>query len=503
MERTRVDLGIHSDATAAVFLGLLASAVRVLYCHLQAVPAFDPWRHLALIRNVRDGLGFSLFDGQPYIWYTPYWHAFCALFPESLSPEWIAAGMSIATVLLWYWWLRSPALRMPTPVATLASTVLALFGPLVSFTCHYGPESMALFLLVLALAASAWYPSAPTTIFVGIAAGIAVMTRINLALSLVLFWRLLKAPRRLAAFAAGFCVPVAIAWVTNGRVIASNPFVFVFDGIAVDATSFNTLTSIFLQGNTTVSDALLALHAKIMRSPEWLPVPQSPASYAPVVAVSTLVAATALSRQWHYLGAAAAGILYFGLLDRTHSGYFFRVFLGIIPVLAAGVAHFMASNGAARTGPALRAIVLALVLIGGAQHLVPSRTLPIDAVLPPNELITAESMMMNGGFYQPESVIYRYPNVRIIGLPLRERDFERFKACYPGIDYILWHDFSIQDSVVSRALTSGEFHITRTGANSWHRQYAVLSRNALHTPSDRNHLQNALDSSSTGLQNQD
>ena len=51
---------------------------------------FDPWRHLVLLRNLREGLGFTLTGEQPYVWYNPLWYVLCSWFPEGVGPEWIA-----------------------------------------------------------------------------------------------------------------------------------------------------------------------------------------------------------------------------------------------------------------------------------------------------------------------------------------------------------------------------------------------------------------------------
>ena len=57
--------------------------------------AADPWRHLQLVRNIRSGAGFTLFDGQPYIWYSPVWYYLCAGLPSWFAMDW-AAGLRAA-----------------------------------------------------------------------------------------------------------------------------------------------------------------------------------------------------------------------------------------------------------------------------------------------------------------------------------------------------------------------------------------------------------------------
>ena len=63
-----------ADTTNAALATLAAVALRVAYLLALEFPTFDPWRHLQLVQNLRDGVGFTLFDGQPYIWYQPPWY---------------------------------------------------------------------------------------------------------------------------------------------------------------------------------------------------------------------------------------------------------------------------------------------------------------------------------------------------------------------------------------------------------------------------------------------
>ncbi len=69
---------------------LIGALVRWFYLARMDLPAYDPWRHLQLVENLRRGLGFTLFEGQPYLWYNPGWHHLLALAAGPASPGWLA-----------------------------------------------------------------------------------------------------------------------------------------------------------------------------------------------------------------------------------------------------------------------------------------------------------------------------------------------------------------------------------------------------------------------------
>src|SRR4029450_3606701 len=92
--------------TGAALLLLIAAALRAGYTAVQGLPNADPWRHLLLLENLRAGRGFTLFDGQPYIWYSPVWYWLAALAGPPEAARWIAAACSALAVplfALWVW----------------------------------------------------------------------------------------------------------------------------------------------------------------------------------------------------------------------------------------------------------------------------------------------------------------------------------------------------------------------------------------------------------------
>src|SRR5262249_30266012 len=126
-----------------------AAFTRILFTALTELPSADPWRHLALVRNIRAGAGFTLYAEQPYIWYSPVWYFLAAIVPPE-SIGWVAAGFSTAAAPLFagYLW-RSEGKDLKAALA--GGLLFALFGPLVRFTCQFGAEAFAIFLLCASL----------------------------------------------------------------------------------------------------------------------------------------------------------------------------------------------------------------------------------------------------------------------------------------------------------------------------------------------------------------
>jgi hypothetical protein len=144
MTRGRIGWG---QVDWAILAGLLAvgAIARAATIALAGQTRFDPWRHLALVRNLREGHGFTLFDGQPYLWHGPVWHWLCALAPAGIRSEWLAGALSLGSVALLYALVRLEIGRAEQgrQAATAAGLLTALCGPVVVYTCHLGPEALA------------------------------------------------------------------------------------------------------------------------------------------------------------------------------------------------------------------------------------------------------------------------------------------------------------------------------------------------------------------------
>jgi hypothetical protein len=183
------------------------------------------------------------------------------------------------------------------------------------------------------------------------------------------------------------------------------------------------------------------------------------------------VVALVAGRRCALLLTGALTLGYFLLLDHSLSSNFFRIYLPLFPVFFLAVGRLADRPG---HGPFLAWALVGLMLLAGSPALRPPGAAPLDATTPPGELLVEDSFMVNSGFYHPESLIYRFPDKRFIGMPLRPDRFERFRARYPSYEAILWHDFSVQDEIAAYLRESGRYEVVREGVNRHGRRYTVL-----------------------------
>lgn len=440
---------------------------------------FDPWRHLALIRNLREGRGFTLFDDQPYLWYGPAWHGLAALWPECVRVEWLAALLSLGSVALLYALARDELRDRPAgaPGALAAAVLAALCGPVVAYTCHPGPEAFALLLALGALVGCRGRGAAATALC-GVAGGLAVVLRTPFALLLLLALPRLAAPRlgrlrRMLAFGAGAALPLVATWLRNHAIVAAHPFVFTWDGLATPSDGFGLLSTLIPQLHPDVGEALRRLHARTMPHPEWLVRGDAPA-WDLIALVGCGAIALALSRRPLWIAVAAGMLGALPWIDATGTSNFFRIQLPLLPVLFLGVGAVVAAGGRARW---LGWLLVAGVLAGGAG-LYRSPGMPaLEATTPPPGLLDggldADAYMVNSGYFHPESLVYRFPDKRFIGLPLREDRWNDFRAAFPGYRAILWHGFSVQPEL-RRHLAASGWRVTRRARNAAGYPYALL-----------------------------
>lgn len=462
-------------AFGAVLLAGLT--LRVAYLALQGVPIFDPWRHLLLIENLRAGRGFTLFDGQPYIWYPEAWYRICAAVPRWLGPQWLAGLLSWLSVAAFWLWLRRTEAGREERHAAFAGAILAAgFGPLVQFTCHYGSEAFAMFLMLAALALAASMAGVTSAAGAGLLFGVALVARINLAFDAVLFLPSLRTRSRAGAFAAAAAAPLLAAGWRNHEAIVRYAYLFTWDGLATRTSDFDPVSTLVLQMHPAVQEGLRRLHAQIAPVPEWISGPAGIA-WGPLLFVIGGTACLLACRRWYLVVASVTTMAYFLLLDRSHSSNFFRIWLGLFPVFfaAAGVVSTRLRHLKGRMGPAASWAVVLALLACGAGSLRPIPMYPIEMVTPPPGLLQESAYLVNSGFYQPESLIWRYPGKRFVGLPLDPEQVDDFRSRFPGFDSVLWHDFSVQDPVLQYLLgPSGGFEIARSGTNPYGRRYLAL-----------------------------
>jgi len=456
---------------------LLGAVARVAYLALTELPRFDPWRHLKLVENIRAGRGFTLFDGQPYLWHHPAWYYLSAALPARIGGQWLAGALSLLLVVLVWRWLRATHPASPWAAAA-AALMMALYGPLVSFSCHLGPESFALTLVFASLVWVCVRPGMLAAAGGGILFGLAAAARINFAINLFLFLPFLTTRRRALAWAAGAAVPLGAAWWRNHQVISSFPWVFTWDGLATRSADFNALSTLVIQLHPAVREALSRLHAHLVPVPLWFRGPDG-ISWGPLLflllSAGCLIASR--RRELALAGFAAAGAFLF--LDRSLSANFYRVWLGVFPVLIAAVALAadrlrLLGGGRSRVPELVAGGIVALVIVCGVGELLPQAMYPIEAVTPPPELLTEDAYLVNSGFYHPEAAILRYPDKRFIGLPLNPGEVDDFLRAFPGYRAVLWHAGGVQDDVARSLMETQGYAVVRRGANAAGLGYAVL-----------------------------
>ncbi len=458
------------DLWRIALLVVLALVVRALYFAQLDVPQYDPWRHLALVRNLRSGLGFTLFDGQPYLWYSPVWYVLCAAVPSWLRMEWLAGAFSVLAVPALYLVGR----RMSGVLAASAAAgLLAACGPVVAFTCHYGPEALALFLTLGGLALVALRGGVAAALVSGLAIGMATVLRTHFALDACLALPWVREPRRGAAFVAGIAVPLGATWWRNHLILESHTWVFTWDGLATRSSGFDVLSTLVVQLHPSIQEGLRRLHEIVVPHPEWLV--RDGAPNWPVIAffLSGLLCVVVARRATLAL-AALVPVAFFLLLDRSLSANFFRIYLPVFPALFLAIG-IVAERLAERRGW-LAVVVLAIPVLGGAPLLVPPAIGSLEALTPPPGLLSERAYLVPSGRFHPESLVWRFPEQRFLGLPLEPEDLPDFLSAYPEYRAVLLHDFTVQPEVERALIDDPAWRLTRAVANPAGRVYRVLVR---------------------------
>ncbi len=464
----------RKDLDIGLALVAVSMAVRTAYILFMDIPPFDPWRHLALIANIRAGRGFTLFDGQPYIWYHPLWYRLCAVFPRAIGPEWIAGFFSAVSVGLLFLWLRLRSGMGPEKrgEAMAAGIMASVFGPLIAFTCHYGPESFALCAVLGALCLAETRRSIPAAAVAGVLAGLAGVTRLNLLWAVAVGFFAVRGKARKGIFLGGAAVPVVLAWLRNHAAIGSHPFLFTWDGIATRTADFNAFSTVAVQSHPTVKAALKALHEMTVPTAEWL----WSAEGLPWGSAIFMVAGAAALLLWRKRLAGWVGFLsfiYMACFDPTRTGNYFRIYVGLFPLMFAALAELAGRISRVRgiRRKWVPGAVAAAVIFCGVTFLIPGNMVPLEAATPPPNFLTQDACMVNSGFYQPESLCYAFPERRFIGLPLRPEEFDEFRKGFPGYKFILWHDIGVQGRLSDFLLTTGRAHPVASEANAFGVKY--------------------------------
>jgi hypothetical protein len=133
---------------------------------------------------------------------------------------------------------------------------------------------------------------------------------------------------------------------------------------------------------------------------------------------------------------------------------------------------------ASRRGPTLGVLLVVVMLMTGIPDMRSPRMFPLGMVTAPPELLTGDRYMVNSTFFHPESLAYRFPDKRFIGMPLFPEQFEAFRLQFPEYRTVLWHDFGVQDELREYLVGPGGFELAAAASNSYGRSYFVLTEKA-------------------------
>jgi hypothetical protein len=249
-------------------------------------------------------------------------------------------------------------------------------------------------------------------------------------------------------------------------VIRAHPFLFTWDGLATAREGYGLVSTLAVQLHPSVATATRLLYQHTHALPEWLQA-DGRLRWEMLAALGAMVAAVAASRRVELALAALASLVYFVALDATLSARFFRIWLGVFPVLLAGTA--LAAARLARRGAAGRAAAAALVLLtlaAGASDLRPRPAERLEDATPPPELLSGSHYLVQSGFYHPESLLYRYPERHFLGMPLEPESFEAFHALYPEYRGIVWHGWNVQRELLEHLRESGRWRVAQRGQSA-------------------------------------
>lgn len=466
---------------AALFL--LAAAIRFLFAGAMELPSGDPWRHMALVRNIREGRGFTLFAGQPYIWYSPLWYYLAAAVSGAGGIKWLSAALSALSVPLYSLYLYRSA-GEDRRAALGGGLLFASFGPMVLFTCQLGAEALAIFLLGAALLLGSYSRRPLPCLAAGALFGLALVARLQFVFNVFLFLPLFGRIRRSLFFAGGALLPLALQWWRNRGVIESYPFVFTWDGMATRSSDYTLLSTLVVQLHPAVAKATDLLYDTVLKWPEWLMIGDR-IRWEILLFMGLALACVAATKKPSLFLTVVVTISYFFFLDTTLSSRFFRIWLGLFPALLIAVAEVSSrlwGKGGSRRRKAAAAALLLATVLSGALDLRVRKMIPLEYATPPPGALGARHYMVNSGYYHPESLVYRYPDRNFIGMPLYPDQFTEFRRHFPEYRSIIWHGFNIQTELEEYIRNSGEYHLTGRSATPLGYPYAVFTLDGRKVP---------------------
>ncbi|MFQ5671168.1 MAG: hypothetical protein ACE5HD_11725 [Acidobacteriota bacterium] len=463
-----------------VLVTAVGAVLRAIFVFQMALPRFDPWRHLQLIRNLQAGRGFTLFDAQPYIWYTPLWYTLAAAVSSPATLKWFSAALSLLAVPIFSLFLLKQ--RHSRLQALAGGLMMAVFGPVITFTCSDGGEPLALLLLVVSLLLSTAGRSLLGASAAGLVFGLSLMVRLNFVFCIFLFLPLLGRRKAALAFLLAAALPAGAIWVNNDRVIRTHEYLFTWDGLATESRDYDLLSTLVVQDHPAVREAARRLSRMLAPVPEWL-VRRGRVAWGTIGFMVLGGACLLATRNVPLILAGFLPLLYFNFLDPTSMTNFFRHYLPLFPVYFMGFAEISEwGRRWKKWGPAGSSLAWILALgvgLSGAAYAVPAPMTPLEMATPPPSLLSDDHYMVNSSFYHPESLAFRFPDKRFIGMPLFPDRFEDFARRYRAYGAILWRlRYGVQGELLRYLRGPGGYKVAAEASNRYGIRYLVLKREA-------------------------
>ncbi len=458
---------------------VLALILRYMFVAKMAPSGFDPWRHLQLLKNIQDGAGFTLFDGQPYIWYDQVWYYFVSMLGPSVKLQWVSCATSVLSVGLFFLFLLKTEKSLSTAVA--GGLMMTAFAPMITYTCTYGSESFAIALMLSAFLLSTYRTRTFVVFISGLLFGMALAARINFLFNCIILIPILKNRRNYLIFLSGVMIILGFAWWRHYLVISNYAYIFTWDGLATKSSDYNIISILVPQLQSAVAEGNRALHTKIAPFPQWF-YSQGQIAWGTTLFIIFGAICLMITKRLTLILAGLLPLVHFIFFDKTLSTNAFRLYLAIFPVFFIGFAVVaerikQKANSPFSFSSVIWIFVIIMVIFSGYKYFRPKSILNLENVTPPLKMLTKKHYMVNSGLYHPETLIYRYPDKKFIGMPLYPEQFDDFSRHYPEYTSIIWHQqFSVQDDLLRYLVKSGKYRIVNVGRNKANIKYLSLEK---------------------------
>ena len=452
---------------------LLTVSFKLIYFSQITVPPFDSWRHLVLIRNIQTGNGFTLFNNQPYLWYSPIWYYFAAFFTLFFNIKLLIIAISAICSVLFFFFVYKTEKSLS--VAFTAGILFAVYPPNAVYTSSFGSEPFSLLLIFTALMLLLYKPD--NYLFVclsGLIFGISLSCRINFIFLFFLVIPLIN-KKKLIIFVSAISLLFFLSCLRNYLIIHSYSYLFSWDGLATKTDSYNIISTFIPQLNKTVEVAISELHKSIFKYPEWF-INERKIQFGTISFILLSLVSVVYTKRIYFYFAGILPFIYFTFFDNTLSGYFFRIYLPLFPIYFISIALSVNKLFNRSTNKKFFIFAVSLmVFASGCPYLFPRDITVLKNLTPPDQFINKKYYMVNSGYFHPENLIYKYPDKKFIGMPLNYSDFDNFTKNFPKYKNILWHiEFSIQDNLLIWLIQSKKYKVIKYETNNAGLEYVLL-----------------------------